>query len=49
VRPTRGVFLLRCIIGPCPTIVVGACISAFGCLGLLWIGAVIGFGAQARG
>lgn len=25
-------------IGPCPTIVVGACISAFGCLGLLWIG-----------
>ncbi|MBR0856544.1 MFS transporter [Bradyrhizobium liaoningense] len=24
-------------IGPCPTIVVGACISAFGCLGLLWI------------
>ncbi|WP_082907854.1 MFS transporter [Bradyrhizobium neotropicale] len=26
-------------IGPCPTIVVGACISALGCLGLLWIGA----------
>ncbi|MBW8856764.1 MAG: MFS transporter, partial [Bradyrhizobium sp.] len=26
-------------IGPCPTIVVGACISAFGCLGLLWVGA----------
>jgi DHA2 family methylenomycin A resistance protein-like MFS transporter len=24
-------------IGPCPTIVVGACISALGCLGLLWI------------
>ncbi|PDT86672.1 MFS transporter [Bradyrhizobium sp. Y36] len=24
-------------IGPCPTIVAGACISAFGCLGLLWI------------
>lgn len=23
--------------GPCPTIVVGACISALGCLGLLWI------------
>jgi DHA2 family methylenomycin A resistance protein-like MFS transporter len=23
-------------IGPCPTIVVGACISALGCLGLLW-------------
>lgn len=26
-------------IGPCPTIVVGACIAAFGCLGLLWIDA----------
>ena len=25
-------------IGPCPTIVVGACISALGCLGLVWIG-----------
>lgn len=25
-------------IGSCPTIVVGACISALGCLGLLWIG-----------
>lgn len=24
-------------IGPCPTIVVGACISAVGCLGLVWI------------
>ena len=24
-------------IGPCPTIVIGACISALGCLGLLWI------------
>ncbi|WP_298239787.1 MFS transporter [uncultured Bradyrhizobium sp.] len=24
-------------IGPCPTIVAGACISALGCLGLLWI------------
>jgi DHA2 family methylenomycin A resistance protein-like MFS transporter len=24
-------------IGPCPTIVVGACVSALGCLGLLWI------------
>lgn len=24
-------------IGPCPTIVVGACISALGCLGLVWI------------
>lgn len=24
-------------IGPCPTIVVGACISALGCLGLIWI------------
>ncbi len=24
-------------IGPCPTIVAGACISAFGCLGLVWI------------
>jgi len=24
-------------IGPCPTIVVGACIAACGCLGLLWI------------
>ncbi|MFT4117008.1 MFS transporter [Bradyrhizobium sp.] len=23
-------------IGPCPTIVVGSCISALGCLGLLW-------------
>ncbi|WP_426614884.1 MFS transporter [Bradyrhizobium sp. McL0616] len=28
--------LAECI-GPCPTIVVGACVSAFGCLGLLWI------------
>ncbi|PPQ17189.1 MFS transporter [Bradyrhizobium sp. AC87j1] len=26
-------------IGPCPTIVVGACVSALGCLGLLWIAA----------
>ncbi|WGR74003.1 MULTISPECIES: MFS transporter [unclassified Bradyrhizobium] len=26
-------------IGPCPTIVVGTCISALGCIGLLWIGA----------
>ena len=26
-------------IGACPTIVVGACVSALGCLGLLWIGA----------
>ncbi len=24
-------------IGPCPTIVVGACVSALGCLALLWI------------
>jgi MFS transporter, DHA2 family, methylenomycin A resistance protein len=24
-------------IGPCPTIVAGACVSALGCLGLLWI------------
>ena len=24
-------------IGPCPTIVVGACVSALGCLGLIWI------------
>jgi DHA2 family methylenomycin A resistance protein-like MFS transporter len=24
-------------IGPCPTIVLGACISALGCVGLLWI------------
>ncbi|MGL9616459.1 MFS transporter [Bradyrhizobium sp. U531] len=24
-------------IGPCPTIVVGACVSALGCFGLLWI------------
>src|SRR3954452_23796451 len=24
-------------IGPCPTILVGACVSALGCLGLLWI------------
>ncbi|QOG17303.1 MFS transporter [Bradyrhizobium sp. SEMIA] len=24
-------------IGPCPTIVVGACVSALGCLGLVWI------------
>lgn len=24
-------------IGPCPTIVAGACISALGCLGLVWI------------
>ncbi len=26
-------------IGPCTTIVVGACVSALGCLGLLWIAA----------
>ncbi|TQF30007.1 MFS transporter [Bradyrhizobium sp. UNPA324] len=26
-------------IGACPTIVVGACVSALGCLGLLWIAA----------
>jgi DHA2 family methylenomycin A resistance protein-like MFS transporter len=28
--------LAECI-GACPTIVVGACVSALGCLGLLWI------------
>ncbi|MGY8711496.1 MFS transporter [Bradyrhizobium sp. 18BD] len=32
-------------IGPCPTIIVGACVSALGCLGLLWIEADTGYWA----
>ena len=32
-------------IGPCPTIVIGASISALGCLGLIWIGAATGYSA----
>ncbi len=33
-------------IGPCPTIVVGACISALGCLALLWIEAGTSYSAM---